>query len=173
MDEAKELITIGHITTTQGHRGEVRVYPLTDFPERFKLLKQVFWHKEGQIRPLTVEKVRYHKKFVILGFQEIENMNQAQELKGGDIQIPPEELMPLPEGHYYLFQIIGLQVFTVEGEYLGTIKDIRPTGSNDVYYLEDPKTGKEVLIPAIKEVVQEINCEAGKVIIKPLPGLID
>lgn len=169
----EELIAIGQITTTQGHLGEVRVYPLTDFPERFELLKEVFWQKDGQIRLLTVNKVRYHKGFVILGFKEIENMNQAEELRGGILQIPPEQLMPLPEGHYYLFQIIGLKVFTVDGEPLGFVKEILQTGSNDVYLVEDPDTGKETLIPAIKEVVKEINCQEGKIVVQLLPGLVD
>ncbi|MDS1029924.1 ribosome maturation factor RimM [Bacillota bacterium LX-D] len=169
----EDLITIGEITTTQGHLGEVRVYPTTDFPEHFTTLEKVACKIAGQVNWLTIAGVRYHKGFVILRFKEISDMNEAEKLKGGLIQISPEELTPLPEGHYYIFQLIGLQVFTIAGEFLGTVKDIQQTGSNDVYYIENSNTGKEVLVPAIKQIVKEVNLSEGKILIEPLPGLID
>lgn len=168
-----KLITIGQIVATHGYKGEVKVQPLTDFPKRFELLKSVFCQVKDDLFCFTIESVRYHKNFVLLKFVEIDDMNKAESLKNGLLRIKQEELMPLPEGHYYIFQIIGLEVYTVEGEYLGTVSDVQKTGGNDVYYVRHPKTGKEVLIPAVKEFIVDINLEEQKILVKTLPGLLD
>ncbi|WP_227766688.1 ribosome maturation factor RimM [Zhaonella formicivorans] len=170
---AEQLITVGKITTTQGHLGEVRVYPLTDFPERFERLETVGCQVNDEFYWLTIENVRYHKEFIILRFKEIANMNQAERLKGGLLQIKAQDLMPLPEGHYYIFQLLGLTVLTVDNEFLGVVQDIKPTGSNDVYYVRHPENGQETLIPALKQFVKEINLEEGRIIVEIPPGLND
>jgi 16S rRNA processing protein RimM len=170
---AEKLISIGQIIATHGNKGEVRVYPLTDFPNRFESLEKVYCQLNERLICLTINNVRYHKKHILLQFAEIDDMNKAESLKMGMLKIRQEDLMPLPEGHYYIFQLIGLKVFSTQGDFLGTIYDIQKTGSNDVYYVRHPETGKEVLIPAIKQFVSEINLAEKRILVKLLPGLID
>jgi 16S rRNA processing protein RimM len=170
---AEKLITIGQIIATHGVKGEVKVFPLTDFPTRFERLKKVFCQLKGDLITLTLQSIRYHKNHVLIQFHEVDNMDKAETLKMGMLQIERKDLMPLPEGHYYIFQLIGLEVLTTQGDFLGTVYDIKKTGSNDVYYIRHPETGKEVLIPAVKHIVAEINLSDKKILIKTLPGLID
>lgn len=168
-----DLVVIGEITATHGNKGEVKVFPLTDFPERFRLLKEVFLVHKGESRILQVAGARFHKKFVLLKFREINNPTEAEDLKGAFLAVRKEEAFPLPEGSYYIFQLIGLPVFTLEGEYLGELKEVQRTGSNDVYVVVHPQTQAEVLIPALKEVVSSVDLAAKKILVKPLPGLLE
>lgn len=170
----KELfITIGKILTTHGNKGELKVLPLTDFPERFQVGDEVFLDRGGQLTKYQISSVRFHRQWVILGFSEIEDMSMAEELRGALIKVPVEQVHPLPEGHFYVFQLVGLPVFTQEGDFLGTLKDVLPTGSNDVYQVHHPETGQEILLPALKECVQSIDLERRRMVVKLLPGLID
>lgn len=170
---AEDLITIGQIIATHGNKGEVKVYPLTDFPNRFENLDHVFCQVKDQLITLTIKGVRYHKSCVLLDFEEIDDMNKAEQLKMGMLKIRKEDLMPLPEGHYYIFQLLGLKVFTTQGDFLGIVYDIQKTGSNDVYYVRHPETGKEVLIPAVKQFIIEISLSEKKILVKTVPGLLD
>lgn len=163
MSESDILITIGKIVAPHGVRGDVRVIPLTDFPERFSQLQQVHL-SSGKI--LSVEAVRYHKKFVLIKIKGLDSINEVEQLRGQLIQVTREELFPLPEGHYYIFDIVGLTVYNTSQEKLGVITDVLQTGSNDVYVVDSP--GKTpLLIPALKEVVQKIDLAAGRIIVKP------
>jgi len=166
------MINVGRITTAQGIHGEVRVLPLTDFPERFNQLKEVFINLNDDLILHKVESVRPHNQYVLLKLAEISNRDQALSYRNALIQIPESQLMPLPEGHFYLFQIIGLAVYTENGDYLGKIKDVVRTGSNDVYQVVDDQ-GKQVLIPALREVVDQINLEEQRIVIRPMPGLLE
>ncbi|NPV92109.1 MAG: 16S rRNA processing protein RimM [Firmicutes bacterium] len=166
------MITIGQVTTSHGSRGELRVIPLTDFPDRFSRLKEVVVEHNGQRSVRRLESARPHKQFVILKLEGVEDPETAQRMRHALVQIPEEDLMPLPDGHYYIFQLIGLEVFTEAGEYLGKIDNVFQTGSNDVYrVLSD--TGKEFLIPALKQVVTVIDLEQRRMVIRPLEGLLD
>lgn len=167
---SSELITIGEVVNTHGHRGAVRVLPLTDFPERFQDLQEVLVVRDGKRMTLHIERVSFHKRFVILSFREVPDMNAAERLRGALLQIPREQVRPLPEGRYYLFEIVGLQVFTVGGELLGTVVDVLQTGANDVYVIRSP-AGRELLIPALKSVVQEISPEASRMVVDLPEGL--
>lgn len=170
----KELfITIGKILTTHGNKGELKVLPLTDFPERFQIGDHVLLDLDGQLTEYHISSVRYHRQWVILGFAEIEDMSMAEELRGVLIKVPVEQVHPLPEGHYYVFQLVGLPVYTQEGDFLGNLKDVFPTGSNDVYQIQHPETGREILLPALKECVKSIDLENRRMVVKLLPGLID
>ena len=169
----KELITIGQIVAAHGNKGEVKVYPLTDFPNRFEHLKQVVCQLKHGTITLTIVSVRYHKELILLQFHEIDDISKAESLIMGLLKIGHEELMPLPEDHYYIFQLLGLDVFTIQGEYLGVISDIQKTGSNDVYVILHPETGKEILIPALKQFVTVIDLPRRKILVEPIPGLID
>lgn len=166
------MISIGKVINTHGIKGELKIWPTTDFPERFASTERVFWERDGVVREFRVEGARRHQKVILLKLETINNMTDAEKLVGGVLKLPEEELVPLPEGSYYLFQIIGLKVFTNSGEEIGTIREVIRTGCNDVYVV-DRKSGKEALIPAIRQVVLEINLEEGKMVIFPMEGLLD
>ncbi|MGM0471654.1 MAG: ribosome maturation factor RimM [Bacillota bacterium] len=167
---AENLITIGQITKHQGNKGEVRVMPLTDYPERFELLDQVFLCKDDHKKQVNIEAMRYHKQFIVLKFVEFEDIGTAIEHKDYFLQIPQSESLDLPEDHYYLNDILDLEVFTTQGRRLGVVTDILETGSNDVYVVESKN--QEHLIPGTKEVIVEVDLAAEKMIINPLPGLL-
>lgn len=157
-----KMIVIGKIGAPQGVRGEVRIIPLTEFPERFKKLKTA--HLDDGT-DLEVESVRYHQEFVLLKFKGLNDRNAIEHLKNRLIQIERKDLMPLPEGHYHVFDIIGLTVYNEQDECLGNISDVLQTGSNDVYVVEQ-KDKLPLLIPGLKSVVQKIDIASGKMIVK-------
>lgn len=157
-----DLITIGKIVAPHGVRGDVRIVPLTDFPDRFYDLQDVFVDEVGQLK---LESARQHKKFILLKFAEIDSINDVERLRGKLIKIKREDVVKLPEGQYYIFDIIGLNVFTEEGNLLGTITDVLQPGSNDVYVVKQ-QDQSELLIPAIKEVVKKIDIPGKKMVVK-------
>ena len=159
---SENKIKIGQILAPQGVRGEVRVMPLTDFPERFKTLK-VAHLDDGT--SLEVESVRYHQQFVLLKFTGLDNRNMIEHLRHKIIQIERKDLIPLPEGHYHVFDIIGLSVYNEQDECLGKISDVLQTGSNDVYIVEQ-QNKQPLLIPGLKSVVLKIDIAEGKMIVK-------
>jgi len=156
------MIVIGKIGAPQGVRGEVRIIPLTEFPERFKNLK-VAVLDDGTSLP--VESVRYHQQFVLLKFTGLNNRTAVEHLRNKLIKIEREDLMPLPEGHYHIFDMIGLTVYNEQQECLGKISDILQTGSNDVYVVEQ-RDKQPLLIPGLKTVVMEIDIPGGKMVVK-------
>ena len=162
------FISIGRVIAPWGDKGEVKVKILTDFPERFTLLKEVYIGKTA--RPFQVKGFRLHKGFGILHLEGLHTRSDAEALRGKDIQIPLEEAMPLEEGEYYEFEIIGLEVWTKEGEYLGRVKEIIYTGANDVYVVEGPKG--EVLLPAIEDVVLRVDLDEGRITVQLMEGLL-
>ena len=157
-----KMIKIGQIAAPQAVRGEVRVLPLTDFPERFKSLK-VARLDDGT--SLQVESVRYHQQFVLVKFVGLDNRNLVEHLRNKLIEIERKDLMPLPEGHYHVFDIIGLSVYNEQDEFLGKISDILQTGSNDVYMVEQ-QDKQPLLIPGLKSVVLKIDIPGGKMVVK-------
>lgn len=158
----EELVAIGEIVAPHGVRGDIRVLPLTDFPERFRKLKNVLLDDGTN---LAIEGVKYHKQFVLLKICGLDSMNAVEHLRGKLINVKQEDTVKLPEGHYYHFQIVGLKVYTETGEYLGIVTDILQTGSNDVYVAEQ-EDKPPVLIPALKQVVTSIDIDAGQMIVK-------
>ncbi|HDN79898.1 MAG: 16S rRNA processing protein RimM [Chloroflexi bacterium] len=163
-----KYISIGRVVAPWGDRGEVKVKVLTDFPERFALLEKVYIGKTA--RPFQVKGFRFHKGFAILQLEGFHTRSQAEALRGQFIQIPIEEVMPLEEGEYYEFEIIGLEVRTEEGKFLGKVKEIIYTGANDVYVVEGPEG--EVLIPAIEDVILDINLAEGRMTVRLMEGLL-
>lgn len=157
-----KMIVIGKIGAPQGIRGEVRLIPLTDFPERFKTLKTALLDDGTS---LQVESVRYHQQFVLLKFKGLDDRNAIEHLKNKLIQIERKDLIPLPEGHFHVFDIIGLTVYNEQEECLGKISDVLQTGSNDVYIVEQ-KDKQPLLIPGLKTVVLNIDVANGKMIVK-------
>lgn len=169
----EQYITIGKIVNTHGNRGMVRVLPLTDFPERFQPGSSLMVKTDDQYRILHIEKSYAHKKFINIKFQEVTDMNGAEELKGSLIQVGQDEIRPLPDGSYYIFQILGLEVYDNQGIYLGKVKDVLETGSNDVYIVEKGPGERPILIPALKSVILSVDLDQQRITVSLPDGLVD
>lgn len=157
-----EFFTIGHIVAPHGVRGDVRIYPDTDFPERF--LEMKYAYIDGV--KYAVKEARFHKRVVLVKFDGIDDRNGAAALVKKEFQIPRMELMPLAEGQYYIFDIIGCSVFDKNGNLLGEVTDILRTGSNDVYVVTG-EDGNEVLLAVIPDVILSVDVGAKKIIADP------
>ena len=160
---------MGKIVNTHGIRGDVKVLPLTDDAKRFEDLKHVFIG-DDKLR-LEITKVAYIKGNVLLHFKNLENINDVEKFKNFVVWIDEKDKVKLPKDSYFLDDIIGLEVFLLDGTSVGIIKDILQPGANDVYVVKDGK--KEHLIPAIKDVIKEVNIEEKKMIIDPLEGTLE
>lgn len=173
--EENRLFDIGKITRPHGLKGDVKVIPTTDFPERFANMTSVIIETPtGRRARYTVEKVQYQRGFVIMHFEGVNDVDAAEKLRNALLLVTQDELVPLPAGHYYLFELIGLDVVTQEGNRLGKLTDIFRTGANDVYVVKpDENDRHDYLLPAIKDVVKEIDVSGGKIVVDLLPGLID
>ena len=169
--DTSEYIAVGEIIKPQGIRGELKVIPLTHDIRRFGEIRRVYWKCADGLRELYLEDYRPFKSFVLLKFAGIDNLTEAERLGRGLIYIPRSERPKLPEGQYYLDEIEGLEVFTTTGEYLGKIKQILQTGSNDVYSVSGRK--KEVLIPALKHVIREVALDQGRMVVELPVGLLE
>lgn len=163
----KEIV-IGKIVAPHGVRGDIRIMPLTDRPEQFLNLSYLLLEDGPQ---LTVKAARFHKRMVLVSTKEITTMNDAELLRDKKILIRAEDLPPLEEGRFYVADLIGLPVFDEDGKQLGTFKDSITTGSNDVYIVAVPGS-KDLLIPALKIYVREINLQEKRIVVK-LPEWTD
>ena len=162
-----EFVAVGRILAPWGLKGKLKVEVTTDFPRRFTPGARVLLRGE----PRTIDGVEWRRETVILKLRDIDERSQAEELKNQVLEIPQGELQPLPEGCYYHFQLVGLEVWTTGGERLGRITRVLSAPGND-NYLVDGADG-EILIPAIEDVVKEIDLDKGRVTIEPLAGLLD
>ena len=167
----EKLLQVGVITSTHGIRGEVKVFPTTDDPKRFKKLKQVILDTGKEKRDLEVESVKFFKQFVILKFKGIDNINEVERYKRCPLLVTRDHAVPLQEDEYFIADMIGMQVVTEDGPLFGTLKDVIETGANDVYIIESSEHG-EVLVPAIKECILDINIEEQKMQIHLMDGLV-
>lgn len=167
-DDETEFIVIGEITKPHGVRGEMRVKPHTDEPERFSWLEQVYVG-ETSPRLMAVEQARQHQGMILLKLTAVNDRTAAEALRGEWLMVTEAEALPLEEGEYFLFQLEGLAVETVEGEALGTLTRVIETGANNVFVVEGEQG--ELLLPDIAEVVQEIDFENGRMLVALLPGL--
>ena len=161
----EQYFRIGVITTTHGLKGEVKVFPTTEDPTRFEELNTCFLKEKEAYRPLTIRGCRYFKNLVIVGFEEINTIEEAMLLKQKELYVDREHAIPLEEGEYYTFDIIGLEVFDMEGQSLGFVTEVLKTGSNDVYVTSKKGEAKQLLIPALKAVVKEINIPEGRMVV--------
>lgn len=169
---ASELISIGRIAGTFGYAGMVKVIPLTDFPERFINMRTVKLQNRESISEVAIESVKPYKEGYLFKFQGIDSLEAAREYQNAHLKIDESELNPLPEGYYYHFQLQGMEVYDEERARLGVLKEVLETGANDVYVVDSEQYG-EILIPAIKEVILDVNIETKIMKVKLLPGLID
>jgi len=160
---------VARIVAPWGAQGIVKAEALTDDPQRFDLLQRVYLGPNHQ--PAKLQSWRWHKSALFLKFQGYEDRTAAESLRGWLVQIPIEEALPLGQDEYYVHQIEGLVVETTDGEYLGQITEVLFTGANDVWVVEGPKG--EIPLPALADVILEVDLAAGRVIVRLPPGLLD
>lgn len=149
-----------------GLRGELKVHIESDFPERFETLRRVFVGGEEH----TAEAARLHQGMALLKLHGVDDATAASQFGRCAVEVALEDAVPLDEGKYFIYQIEGLQVETTDGEALGTLGEVLQTGGNDVYIVNTP-AGGELLLPAIKQVVKQIDLENGKLVVQLLDGL--
>ncbi len=167
----EELLQVGVITQTHGIRGEVKVFPTTDDAKRFQDLEHVLLDAGKELLSLEIENVKFFKQFVILKFKGYDSINDVERYKRCPLLVERSEAVPLEEDEYFIADMIGLQVVTDMGEDFGVLKDVLVTGANDVYVIEHPVAG-EVLVPAIKECILEVDISGRKMKIHVMEGLL-
>ncbi|HIX15400.1 MAG TPA: ribosome maturation factor RimM [Candidatus Hungatella pullicola] len=168
----ENLLRVGVISSTHGIRGEVKVFPTTDDAERFLDLEEVILDAGREQITLKIERVKFFKNMVILKFKGYDNINDIERYKGRDLLITREQAVELGPDENFIVDLIGLLVVTDQGEELGTLTDVIKTGANDVYQVKLP-SGKEVLLPAIKECILSVDLEKGMVTVHVMDGLLD
>ena len=168
----EQLLQVGVISSTHGVRGEVKVFPTTDDANRFKKLKRVILDTGLEKKELEIQGVKFFKQFVILKFKGIDNINDIEKYKGKSLYVTRENAVKLKKDEYFIADLIGIKAIDEQEEEIGTIVDVLQTGANDVYVVKTPQK-KEVLIPAIKDCILEVDVEAGYVKLHLLPGLLD
>ena len=167
----EEYLEIGQIVNTSGLKGELKVNPLTDDITRFEKLKTIYIQKAKELIEFKIQEVKYNKQSVLLKLEGIDDITEAEKYKNFYIKISKENAVKLEKNSYFIVDIIGCQVYTDENEYLGNVVDVFQTGSNDVYTLKNSE-GKEILIPAIKEVIKNVDIKNKKIVIHLMDGLI-
>lgn len=166
----KDYLELGQIVNVKGLQGEVKVNSFTEDPNRFETLNEVWIKSKGDMQKYQIEKVGYAKNQVILKFVGVNTVEEAEKLRNSYILVNRNDLEALPEGVYYIADLIGLEVYTENNEYLGIVNDIFQTGSNDVYVVKND-LGQSKLLPGIDEVIKEINLPDGKIIVNLIEGL--
>ncbi len=164
-------LEIGQIVNTNGLKGFLKVKPLTDDITRFEKLKTIYIQKAKELIEFKIQEVKYNKQSVLLKLEGIDDITEAEKYKNFYIKISKENAVELEKNSYFIVDIIGCQVYTDENEYLGNVVDVFQTGSNDVYTLKNSE-GKEILIPAIKEVIKNVDIKNKKIVIHLMDGLI-
>jgi 16S rRNA processing protein RimM len=166
-----KYLEIGQIVNTFGIKGMVKVKPFTDdVNKRFDNLKKVYIENKKSKKEYEIEEVKYHKNMVLIKFKGIENPEEANLLRESYLLVDRSSQKPLEKETYYIVDMIGLEVYTDEGENLGILEDIFNTGSNDIYVVKNEQ-GKQILLPAIGEVIQNIDMENKRIIVHLIPGL--
>ncbi len=166
-----QLITIGKITKNQGNKGEVKVSILTDFPERFYDLDKIIVENNNQQQEFNIENIRYHKQALILKLKGINDIQQALSLKNKYIKIKEKDLIPLKKDEYYIYQLLGCEIITLDNKKIGHLKEVETNKGTDIFLVEGHN--KDYMIPASKNIVKEINLQENRIIIDPISGLLD
>ena len=167
----EKFFQVGIYTNTHGVRGEIKVFPTTDDPNRFRKLKKVIMRTEKGDRLMEVQSVRFSKQFVLMKFRGIDNINDIELYKGSGLYVPREDAIPLGKDEYFIADLIGITVYTDEGEELGRLTEVLQTGANDVYVVTGE--GREYLLPAIADCVQEVDPEGERMVVHMMEGLLD
>ncbi len=161
-----EFIIIGRILAPWGSEGKLKIRVITDFPQRFASSATVYINRQ----PMTIDSTEEHNGELIIKLNAVDSIEAAQRLRGQPVEIHPSQVYSLPEGQYYQFQLIGLEVWTTRGELLGNIIEVLGAKSNDNYIVKGD--GGQILIPAIEDVVKSIDLNQGRIIIEAIPGLL-
>lgn len=167
----EKYLEIGQIVNTNGLKGILKVKPLTDDITRFEDLEAVYIEKAKELIKYNIQEVKYNKNMVLLKLEGIDDISEAEKYKNCYIKINREDALKLEENSYFVVDIIGLEVYTEEEELLGKVIEVFSTGSNDVYTIKNSE-GKEILLPAISEVIKKVDIPNKKIIVHLLEGLI-
>jgi len=166
-----KYLVVAQLHRPHGLGGEIEASSLTDFPERLK--------KGAKLYPsppvvgvsfLVIERVEQKPQGLYIKFEGIDNRNDVEKLVGHALTIPIEEAAELPEGEFWVHDIIGMEVYTTDGDFIGVVQEVLRTGSNDVYVVTDTR---EYLIPAIEDVISEVSLQNRRITIRPIPGLLE
>ncbi|MDR5683573.1 MAG: ribosome maturation factor RimM [Armatimonadota bacterium] len=168
---APRTLRIGVVMRPHGIHGEVRVRPDTDFPDRFRTLRRVLVVRGDRTTAYGVERVRSAGETFLVKLTGVDTPETARELSGASLHVEREDAPPLPEGRFYVHDVIGMEVTTTDGEPLGWVAEVLRTGANDVYAVRGG--GREVLIPAVRDVVAELDPRGGRMVVRLIPGLVD
>ena len=167
----QEFLEIGQIVNTFGIKGMVKIKPFTDDITRFDDLKKVYVETKKIKKQYEIEEVKYHKDMVLIKFKGIDKIEDAELLRNSYLKVDRKDEPELDEGTYYIVDLLGLDVYSDEGNILGKLDDIFNNGSTDIYVVKD-ELGKQLLLPAISDVIKEINLEEKKIVVHILKGLI-
>ncbi|TDS33647.1 ribosome maturation factor RimM [Halanaerobium congolense] len=164
-------LEIGIITRFQGNKGEVRIKATTDIPERFLDLDFVYLKRGKELKELEIEYIRFHKQFVIIKFFAVNSIDEAEKLKNYQVLIDKSEKYLLPEDNFYVSDLIDCEVYLESGRYLGTLIDVVDTSGTDIFLVQGQN--KKYMLPASREMILEIDLENKKIIVDPIPGILD
>ena len=168
----EKYLEIGQIVNTFGIKGQVKIVPFTDDITRFDELKEIYVEKKNELKLFQIEQVNYKKNMVILKLKGIETVEEAEKLRNCYLKIDRKDAKKLPKDTYFIVDLLGLDVYTDEGKLLGKVDDIYNAGSRDIYVVKD-ELGKQILLPAIKDVLKEVDLENQKIIVHLIKGLVD
>jgi 16S rRNA processing protein RimM len=171
LSRSTDWALIGEVVGVFGIRGEIKVLPATDFPQRFAAGEQFFAGE--QRRPYRILSSRPHATLYVLRLDGVDTTSDAERLRGQRLYVPETALAPLPPDRYYRHDIVGLRVEHVNGAYLGVVTDIIEGGSQDVYVVRNESAAREYLLPAVKAFIRSIDLAAGVIRVEPIPGLFD
>ena len=172
MENMEQFLRVGVISSTHGIRGEVKVYPKTDDPERFLDLDEVILDTGREHKILEIEGVKFFKNQVILKFKGYDNINDIEKYLKKDLLVDREHAVELGENENFIADLIDMEVVTDEGKVLGTLTDVIETGANDVYAVKTPE-GKEILLPAIRDCILDVNVDEKRMTVHVMEGLLD
>ncbi len=167
----EQLLQVGVVTSAHGICGEVKVFPTTDDKERFRQLEKVLLDTGKETIPLEIQGVKFFKQFVIIKFKGIDDRDDVEKYKGRPLFVERKDAVPLGEDEYFIADMLGMEVVTEDGESFGTLKDVITTGANDVYVVDSKKHG-EVLIPAIRQCILDVDVQTGRMTVHLLDGLV-
>ena len=167
----QQYFEIGQIVNTFGIKGMVKVNPFTDDISQFEEMETILVDKKGNLLEMQIEEVKYSKNQVLLKLKGIETVEEAEKYRNCYLKLPREKARKLPKNTYFIADLIGLEVYTEEGNLLGKVEDIYNTGASDIYVIKD-ELGKQILLPAIKDVIKQVDVEQEKIIVHLLEGLI-
>ena len=167
----QEYLEVGQIVNTNGLKGLLKINPFTDDITRFERLKTIFIEHKKELLEFEIESVRYQKKQVLLKLKGIDTIEEAEKYREDYLKINRNKEEKLPEDTYYIVDLIGLDIYTEDEELLGKLDDVFSTGSNDVYVVKNSE-GKQILLPAISDVIKNIDLEQKKIVVNLIEGLL-